>query len=123
MARARELAGPWASVTLWVIDAASGQVHRKVALPSLDDARHAGPLHWGYVGLDGDRIYEEARRTVMAQMQVITYREFLPALVGEDALPPYRGYRPDADGTLLSDILLALTDPRISFTEQGREAK
>ena len=26
-------------------------------------------------------------------------------------------------GTLLSDILLAVTDPRISFTEQGKEAK
>ena len=26
-------------------------------------------------------------------------------------------------GTLLSDILLAVTDPRISFTEQGREVK
>jgi hypothetical protein len=30
-------------------------------------------------------------------MQVITYREFLPALLGRDALAPYRGYRPDID--------------------------
>ncbi|MEM9303739.1 MAG: peroxidase family protein [Pseudomonadota bacterium] len=56
---------------------------------------------------DGDRIYEEARRIVMAQMQVITYREFLPALVGENALPPYRGYRPDADGSIRNSFSTA----------------
>lgn len=30
-----------------------------------------------------------------AQIQVITYREFLPALLGPEAIPPYRGYDPD----------------------------
>ena len=41
----------------------------------------------------GDDIYHAARRMVIAEIQIITYNEFLPALIGADALPPYRGYR------------------------------
>ncbi|MBT8473559.1 MAG: hypothetical protein KJN99_13205, partial [Marinicaulis sp.] len=41
----------------------------------------------------GDDIYFAARRMVIAEIQIITYNEFLPALIGEDAMPPYRGYR------------------------------
>ena len=45
----------------------------------------------------GDALYHVARRLVIAQIQVITYREFLPALLGRRALPRYRGYRPRVD--------------------------
>jgi len=41
-----------------------------------------------------EHIYEKARQLVGAMMQAITYREFLPALLGPNALAPYRGYRP-----------------------------
>jgi hypothetical protein len=43
-------------------------------------------------GWSGDRVYEEARALVGAEIQIITYNEFLPALLGPDALVPYRGY-------------------------------
>lgn len=47
--------------------------------------------------LDGDQIYEVARAIVGAEMQVITYNEFLPLLLGRNALPRYRGYRPEVN--------------------------
>ena len=43
-------------------------------------------------GLSGDEIYEKARKIVGAQIQVITYNEFLPLLLGEGVLEPYSGY-------------------------------
>ena len=42
--------------------------------------------------LTGDEIYEKARKIVAAQIQVITYNEFLPILLGEGVLAPYSGY-------------------------------
>jgi len=50
--------------------------------------------------LSGEEIYQRARRLVIAEMQVITYREFLPALLGPDPLPPYRGYDPNVDASI-----------------------
>jgi hypothetical protein len=40
----------------------------------------------------GDFIYEAARRIVGAEIQAITYNEFLPLLLGNNALDDYSGY-------------------------------
>jgi hypothetical protein len=50
--------------------------------------------------LTGDQIYERARRKVGAYVQVITYNEFLPALLGPKALSPYYGYDESIDVTV-----------------------
>lgn len=41
----------------------------------------------------GEEIYQFGRMVVAAEIQAITYREFLPVLLGRNALPEYRGYR------------------------------
>ena len=42
--------------------------------------------------LSDERIFEKARAKVTAEIQAITYNEFLPTLLGKDALGDYRGY-------------------------------
>ncbi len=53
---------------------------------------HANRLKAENPDWSGDRIYEEARAIVGAEMQVITYYEYLPTLLGRNALQPYRRY-------------------------------
>ncbi len=46
-------------------------------------------------GLTDEQIYQQARHLVGAIVQNITYYEYLPLLLGSDALQPYSGYQPD----------------------------
>lgn len=50
--------------------------------------------------LTGDKIYQAARRIVGGIMQFITYEEFLPLLLGNDAIPPYSGYDINANADI-----------------------
>jgi peroxidase len=58
---------------------------------------HAQRLRDRHPGFSGDEIYEHARAIVAAEIQVVTYRDFLPMLLGPGAIPPYQGYRPEVD--------------------------
>lgn len=54
--------------------------------------------------LSGRDIYLRARALVGAMMQRITYSEFLPLLLGPDALSPYQGYSPLVDARLMNEF-------------------
>ena len=66
-----------------------------------DEIRKIDPL------LSGEQVYQQARKIVGAQMQVITYKEFLPILLGPDAIPPYRGYDSQVDPTVANEFSAA----------------
>ncbi len=53
--------------------------------------------------LSGDEIYHSARRMVIAEIQIVTYEEFLPALIGHDAMTTYQGYDP-GDPTIFTEF-------------------
>ena len=57
--------------------------------------------------LSGDEIYQLARKIVGAQNQAITFNEFLPLLLGPDAIGPYTGYDPSVDPAITSEFSAA----------------
>jgi hypothetical protein len=81
------------------------RANEQVALTAMHTLFVREHNHWadllGRLGVeDGDTIYELARALVAAEMQAVTYREFLPVLLGQRALRPYRGYRSDVDPSI-----------------------
>jgi peroxidase len=54
-----------------------------------------------------EKLYQEARRVIIAEMQVITYNEFLPALLGNNALRPYQGYRANVNPGISNEFATA----------------
>jgi hypothetical protein len=77
-----------------------------------------------------DEIYQFARMIVGAEMQAITYREFLPVLLGRDALPRYRGFREDVNPNISNEFATAayrlghslLSSQVLRLDARGREA-
>uniref|UniRef100_A0A452QKX8 Myeloperoxidase n=1 Tax=Ursus americanus TaxID=9643 RepID=A0A452QKX8_URSAM len=59
----------------------------------------------------GDKLYQEARKIVGAMVQIITYRDFLPLVLGEArarrTLGPYRGYCSNVDPRVANVFTLA----------------
>jgi hypothetical protein len=74
------------------------RANEQVALTALhtlflrEHNRLARAIRYRNPQMSGEEVYQRSRRIVGALMQVITYQEFLPLLLGEGALPPYAGY-------------------------------
>lgn len=69
--------------------------------------------------LSGNEIYEHARAFVAAEMQAITFNEFLPKLLGEDAIPRYQGYREHVNAGIAN--LFATAAYRVGHTMLSTE--
>ena len=107
--RVNEQVGLTSMHTLWVRE------HNLVA----DTTRHLFP--W----LSGDQVFEIARQAVVTELQVITFKEFLPILLGPNAIAPYSGYDPAVNpgiATEFSTALFRLGHTMLSPTIQRLEA-
>lgn len=78
--------------------------------------------------LSGEEIYQRARRIVGAHIQAITYNEFLPLLLGPDALPPYSGYDDSINSGVVNSFSSAafrvghtFLDPKIPLVDTHGE--
>jgi hypothetical protein len=89
--RANEQVGLTAMHTLWVRE------HNRIA----KSVRANNP------GMSGQEIYQRARAKVGALIQAITYNEFLPALLGPDALRPYKGLDAAGDASIAQEFSTA----------------
>ena len=56
---------------------------------------------------DQDAVFEATRRLVIAKIQVITYEEWLPALLGPNALDLYSGYDETVNPTIFNEFSAA----------------
>jgi len=57
--------------------------------------------------LTDEQLYQQARRLVIAEIQAITYQEFIPALLGTNALRPYTGYNPKVNPGISTEFSTA----------------
>lgn len=89
--RANENAALTAMHTLWARE------HNRVA----DELSSNDP------DLSDEQLYQQAREIVVAQIQAITYNEFLPALLGNTTLPEYSGYDRSVDPTIANEFSTA----------------
>jgi hypothetical protein len=51
-----------------------------------------------------EQLYQEARKLNIAEEQIITYTEYLPDLLGPNALPAYAGYNPNVDPAIATEF-------------------
>ncbi|MCA9049461.1 MAG: peroxidase, partial [Planctomycetaceae bacterium] len=57
--------------------------------------------------LSDEQLYQQARSIVRAEIQAVTYNEFLPALLGPDALSEYAGYDPTVNPGIANEFSTA----------------
>lgn len=109
--RANEQSGLTAIHTLFVRE------HNRLA----DQISAANP------GWNDEQVYQHARKMVGAEVQAITYNEWLPALMGANAPGAYSGYNASIDGRIDTAFSTAafrightmLNDQLLRFNEDG----
>jgi peroxidase len=70
--------------------------------------RLAAQLQAAHPDWTDEQLYQEARKINIAQYQTIVYTEFLPALLGGNALPRYAGYNPNVNPGIANEFSTAL---------------
>jgi peroxidase len=75
-----------------------------------------------------EQLYQSARQIVIGEIQSITYNEWLPALMGNNALTNYHGYNPNVNPTISVEFASAafrlhtLLDDDVQFLDNKGQA-
>ncbi|MEL7472321.1 MAG: peroxidase family protein [Planctomycetota bacterium] len=101
--RANEVAGLTALHTVFVRE------HNRLA----DQIKTDNPA------MSGEDVYQQARKLVGAQIQKITYEEWLPSLLGSQSLDAYAGYDNSVDSSIATEFSTAAF--RIGHTMLNQE--
>jgi len=89
------------------------RANEQVALTSMhtvfvrEHNRWAGLIRAEYPNMKEEKIYQCARALVAAEIQCITYNEFLPILLGPGALKRYIGYKPYVNAGIMNEFATA----------------
>jgi peroxidase len=76
--------------------------------------RIVGLLAKEFPTLTDEQLYQAGRAIVNGEEQHITYFEFLPTLLGSNAIPPYQGYDPTVNATI--ETLFSTAAYRVGHT-------
>ena len=85
--------------------------HNRIA----DEIARANPA------LNDEQIFQQARMKVVGEIQAITYNEFLPALLGPNAIRPYTGYKPNVNPGITTEFSAAAF--RVGHTMVGDDVQ
>ncbi|MFO1023087.1 MAG: peroxidase family protein [Planctomycetales bacterium] len=66
-----------------------------------------------------EQLYQEARRWVVGEIEAITFNEFLPALLGPNAVGAYQGYNPNVNPGIATEFSTAAF--RVGHTLLGND--
>jgi peroxidase len=66
--------------------------------------RLAEQLHDLHPQWNDEQLYQEARKLNIATEEMITYNEFLPAILGPNALPAYTGYKDNVNASIATEF-------------------
>ena len=71
--------------------------------------------------LSDELVYQSARAIVGAEMQVITYKEYLPTLLGSNAMPGYNGYKSNVNPGIANEFSAGLF--RLGHSQLGEDVE
>jgi len=66
--------------------------------------RLASELQQEHPGWSDEQLYQEARKLNIATEQMITYNDYLPDLLGKNAMATYTGYNPNVDPAIATEF-------------------
>jgi hypothetical protein len=60
--------------------------------------------NYGFTSWTDENLYQEARKLNIAEEEIITYTEYLPTLLGSNALPSFAGYNPRVNAGIATEF-------------------